>query len=199
MIIRPMTVYERDTVRGFYLALSDEDRRKRFCCALSDETVVKYVDGLDFAQGTVLAAFDDRARIIGLCELAHGKGMSEMAFAVRADMRGQRIGTRLMERLLARARMCGVHKVFVLFSSENTPMRRLASRAGMQVDTEGGESYASRELESATALDLGPWLVAETAAHSSYFNTLIISGALGALSKAARSLILTASSVPAAR
>ena len=186
MILRPVTIYERDAIRGFYLALSVEDRRKRFCCAISDETVVKYVEGLNFAQGTVLAAFDARARIIGLCELALGKGESEMAFAVRADMRGQRIGTTLMERLLARARMCGVHKVFVLFSSENTPMRRLAARAGMHIDTESGESYASRELEPATALDLGPWLVGETAAHSSYFNTLIISGALGALSKAAR-------------
>jgi GNAT superfamily N-acetyltransferase len=199
MIIRPMTIYERDAIRDFYLALSEDDRRRRFCCALSDETLAKYVDGLNFAQGTVLAAFDDRARIIGLCELAHGKVESEMAFAVRADMRGRRIGTRLMERLLNRARMCGVRKVFVLFASENTPMRRLASRAGMRIDTESGESHAARELEPATALDLGPWLAGETASHGSYFNALIISGALGTLSKAARRLIFTASSIPAAR
>jgi GNAT superfamily N-acetyltransferase len=186
MIIRPLTIYERDAIRGFYLALSAEDRRKRFCCALSDESVAKYVDGLDFAKGTVLAAFDDRAQIIGLCELAQGRGESEMAFTVRPDMRGQRIGTRLMERLLDRARMCGAAKVFVLFSSENTPMRRLASRAGMRIHTEAGESYASRELESVKARDLGQWLVGETVSHGSYFNTLIIARWASSLRKLAR-------------
>jgi hypothetical protein len=82
--------------------------------------------------------------------------------------------------------MCGAAKVFVLFSSENTPMRRLASRAGMRIHTESGESYASRELESVKARDLGQWLVGETVSHGSYFNTLIIARWASSLRQLAR-------------
>ena len=72
MIIRTLTVFERDAVRNFYLALSTDDRRKRFCCTLSDETISKYVDGLDFTRHTILGAFNEHAQLIGLAELALG-------------------------------------------------------------------------------------------------------------------------------
>ena len=151
MIIRPLTVFEREDVRSFYLALSPDDRRKRFCCSLSDETISSYVDGLNFTRDTILGAFDEQAQLIGLAELVRGAEASEMAFSVRPDKRGQKIGTTLMERLLSRARMCGAKKVFVMFLSDNTPMRRMALRAGMSVQTANGESHAARELLPASA------------------------------------------------
>ena len=171
MIIRPLTVYEREAVRSFYLALTPDDRRKRFCCALSDASISSYVDGLNFSANSVLAAFE-QAQIVGLAELVRGAGASEMAFSVRPDKRGQKIGTMLMERLLSRARMCGVRRVFVLFLSNNTPMRRMARRAGMSVETADGESHAVRELPPASAQELAHWFLEEGLAHSGYFGTL---------------------------
>jgi GNAT superfamily N-acetyltransferase len=172
MIIRPLTIYEREAVRTFYLALSADDRRKRFCCSLSDETISSYVDGLNFARDTVLAAFDEQAQIIGLAELVRGAEANEMAFSVRPDKRGQKIGTTLMERLVSRARMCGARKVFVMFLADNTPMRRMALRAGMSVQTADGESHAERELPPASAQELTSWFLEEGLAHSGYFGTL---------------------------
>jgi GNAT superfamily N-acetyltransferase len=172
MIIRPLTIYEREAVRSFYLALSPDDRRKRFCCSLSDATISSYVDGLNFARDTILGAFDERAQIIGLAELVRGAAASEMAFSVRPDKRGQKIGTMLMQRLLSRARMCGARKVFVMFLSDNTPMRRMALRAGMSVEATDGESYAARELLPASAQELTAWFVEEGLAHGEYFSTL---------------------------
>src|SRR5471030_251272 len=172
MIIRTLTVFERDAVRNFYLALSTDDRRKRFCCTLSDETISKYVDGLDFTRHTILGAFDEHAQLIGLAELALGAEKSEMAFSVRQDMRCQWIGTKLMERLLLRARICGVRKVLVMFLSENTPMRKMAKRAGMLVETDDGEAYAAQELLAPNAEELASWFIDEAIAHSRYFSIL---------------------------
>jgi len=172
MIIRPLTVFELQAVRNFYLALSPDDRRKRFCCSLSDETISSYVDGLNFTRDTILGAFDEQAQIIGLAELVRGAEAGEMAFSVRPDKRGQRIGTLLMERLLSRARMCSAKKVFVMFLSDNTPMRRMALRAGMSVQTADGESHAARELLPASAQELTRWFLEESLAHSGYFSTL---------------------------
>jgi GNAT superfamily N-acetyltransferase len=172
MIIRPLTVFEREAVRNFYHALSPDDRRKRFCCSLSDATISDYVDRLDFTRDTILGAFDEHAQIVGLAELVRGAKASEMAFSVRPDRRGQKIGTRLMERLLCRARMFGASRVFVMFLSDNTPMRRMALRAGMSVQTADGESLAARELLPASAQELTRWYLEEGLAHSGYFSTL---------------------------
>ncbi len=172
MIIRPLSVFEREDVREFYLGLSADDRRKRFCSTLSDAPISKYVDRLDFSRDSVLGAFDDQARLIGLAELVRGGGASEMAFSVTPEKRGQKIGTRLMEKLLLRARMCGAHNVFVMFFAENTPMRKMAIRAGMRVQTCEGEAYASRELPGASAQDLTRWFMEEEFAHGGYFATL---------------------------
>ena len=172
MIIRPLSVFEREDVRIFYLGLSADDRRKRFCSTLSDAPISRYVDRLDFTRDTILGAFDDRARLIGLAELVRGDGEGEMAFSVRPERRGQKIGTRLMDRLLLRARMCGVRKVFVMFFAENTPMRKMAIRAGMHVETCEGEAYAARELPAASAQDLTRWFIEEEFAHGGYFAAL---------------------------
>ena len=172
MIIRPLTVFERENVRNFYLSLSADDRRKRFCCTLSDETISKYVDRLNFTRDTVLGAFDERAQIIGLAELVRGPKESEMAFSVRPDRRGQKIGTRLLQKLVSRARLCRARKVMVMFLSDNTPMRKMALRAGMPVQTADGESYAARELPPASAQELVRWLFEEGFAHNAYLSLL---------------------------
>ena len=176
MIIRKLTEYERNVVKDFYVALSAEDRRKRFCSTLSDEALSRYVGGLDFAQHAILGAFDEQAQLIGLAELAPGTEQSELAFSVRPDLRCRGIGTKLMERLLLYARMCGIGQVFVMFLSDNVPMRRMAQSAGMLVKTEGSESYASRELPAPSAEALSRWFMQEAVAHTEFFGILGIQG-----------------------
>ncbi len=172
MIIRPLTVFEREAVRDFYVALAPEDRRKRFCCSLSDDTISKYADRLNFSRDTVLGAFDEQAQIIGLAELIRGAEAGEMAFSVRPDKRGQKIGTKLLQRLMLRARMCGIRKVFVMFLPDNTPMRRMAIRAGMELSTVDGEAHAERELPVPSADELARWYIEEILSHGGYFGTL---------------------------
>ena len=172
MIIRKLTELERGVVKRFYLALSADDRRKRFCCVLSDEAVSKYMDGVDFVRHMILGAFNEHAQLIGVAELAPCVDESELAFSVRPDVRCRRIGTRLMERVLAYAKICGIAKVFVMFLSDNTPMRKMAERAHMQVKVDGNEASASRELPAPTAQELSRWFIEEAIAHSEYFGVL---------------------------
>jgi len=174
IVVRPLTVFERDSVRQFYLALSKDDRRLRFCAMASDTIVAQYVDRIEFTRATVLGAFDERAHLIGLAELIHAANEGDMAFAVRADRRGMKIGTRLIERLLVHARMRGIRIVVVMFLCENTPMRRLAARAGMRVEADGPECNAYRELAAPTAQELTQWSVEDGISHSQYFSTLMI-------------------------
>ena len=168
MIIRPLTAFEREAVRSFYLALSTEDRHKRFCCSLSDETIWRYVDRLDFGRDVILGAFGEDAQLIGLAELVHGAAASEMAFSVRPDKRGKKIGTKLLEKLLQCARVRGVGKAFVLFLANNTPMRRMASRAGMTLDLGDGEAHAVLELPAPSADELARWALEESLCYAGH-------------------------------
>ena len=172
MIIRPLTHYEREAVRSFYLSLSPDDRRKRFCSTVSDDTISRYVDRMNFTRDTVLGAFDECMLLVGIAELVHGPKESEMAFSVRPDKRGQKIGTKLIQKLVQRARMRKVVKVFVQFLSDNTPMRKMASRAGLALDTVDGESYAARELEEPSAEEFARWYMEENLSYGGYFGTL---------------------------
>jgi len=171
MIIRQVTQRERGAVKDFYLAMSADDRRKRFHGTISDERISAHMDGLDFAQHTILGAFKN-IQLIGVAEVASGAEESELAFAVRPDMRCRRIGTRLMERILVHAKMSGKGKVFVKFTSDNAPMRWMALKAGMVVRTDGEESHASKELPVPSAEERSRWLRQEAFAHSNYFSVL---------------------------
>jgi len=171
MIIRKVTQRERGAVKDFYLAMSADDRRKRFHGIISDERISAHTDGLDFSQHTILGAFKN-LQLIGVAELAPGAEERELAFAVRPDMRCRRIGTRLMERILVHARMSGKGMVFVKFTSNNAPMRWMALKAGMVVRTDGDESRASKELPVPSAEELSRWFTKESFAPSDYFSVL---------------------------
>lgn len=161
MIIRPLAASDRDLIKNFYLALNTEDRRKRFCGTVSDDAISSYVDGLNFALHLVLGAFGDQAQLFGVAELAPGAKAREMAFSVRQDMRSQRIGTRLLARILCHASMRGIKKVFVTFLADNMPMRRMAIRAGMQVQVLSCEAYARRDILPPSAEDISQWAIDE--------------------------------------
>lgn len=162
MIIRPLAASEQNAVKNFYLALNAEDRRKRFCCTVSDYGISNYVDALNFTRHLVLGAFCEQSQLVGVAELAPSAKARELAFSVREDLRSQYIGTRLMERILCHARMRGVRKVFAMFLADNMPMRKMAIRAGMLVQTVSGETYASRALPVPSADDVSQWAIDET-------------------------------------
>jgi GNAT superfamily N-acetyltransferase len=161
MIIRPLAASDRELIKNFYLAFSTEDRRKRFCCTVSDDAICDYVDGLNFALHLVLGAFGDQSVLFGVAELAPGAKAREMAFAVRQDMRSRHIGTRLLARILCHASMLGIRKVFVTFLADNMPMRRMAIRAGMQVQIVSCEAYARRDILPPSAEDVNQWAIDE--------------------------------------
>jgi GNAT superfamily N-acetyltransferase len=161
MIIRPLAASDRDLIKNFYLAFSTEDRRKRFCCTVSDDAISDYVGGLNFTLHLVLGAFGDQAELVGVAELAPGAKAREMAFAVRQDVRSQHIGTRLLARILCHASMLGIRKVFVTFLADNMPMRRMAIRAGMQVQIVSCEAYARRDILPPSAEDVNQWAIDE--------------------------------------
>src|SRR4051812_27857694 len=55
----------RDLLAAHFLALSTEDRRLRFGASLSAESIIAYVERIDFDNDAVFGLFDDELALAG--------------------------------------------------------------------------------------------------------------------------------------
>lgn len=94
-------------------------------------------------------------RLCGVAELHNlGNGHGEVAFTVDEPYRRRGIATRMMRRLLRRARNVGIRRVGLMTSRDNMAMIRLAARAGARLESDGPEVTGEITLAPATASSL---------------------------------------------
>lgn len=147
---------DRDRVRDHLLRLAGEDRSLRFAAGVvTDDSVCRYVDAIDFERDLVMGLVSKRGLVIGLVHGAvfdhRGRRHVDAAFSVDAAWRGVGFGTRLMESLLLQASALGQAVVLGQCAVRNRPMRRLFERAGMAMTRSDDEWCARRELGAAPA------------------------------------------------
>ncbi|MBV8503198.1 MAG: GNAT family N-acetyltransferase [Paucibacter sp.] len=148
--IRPLATRHRRRIGEHLLALSERDRFLRFGYQASDEQVLKYVDRLDFKRDELLGIFNRRLELVAMAHLAYSPApqrpgqpaMAEFGVSVSARARGKGLGQRLFDHATLHARNRGIQTLFIHALSENTPMLRIARRAGALVERDGSESEA---------------------------------------------------------
>src|SRR5262245_29701104 len=111
MVIRELYEEESRKVQAFLLALSDQDRYWRFGRVMSDAALRQYVARIDWDNSVLLGAFDNRAELVGILELADVGSISEIAVAVAPLYRTRGVGKALMDRALLKAKVRGCDRV----------------------------------------------------------------------------------------
>ncbi|ANQ86162.1 hypothetical protein dqs_3134 [Azoarcus olearius] len=131
------------------LLLGDEDRALRFGARAADATLVGYARGLNFNRDVVEGVWDG-GRLIGLAHLAvhpeDGYPVGELGLSVSEGYRGHQLGSRLVQRALARARRYRLTRMYVHYMRRNLAMARLMRRFGGRVDYDGDEARACVEV-----------------------------------------------------
>ena len=145
-----LVAVDRAALRAHFLTLDPEDRRLRFGNPLRDESIVEYVERIDFEHDEVFAVRDGDLSILGAVHVALGDGAAELGLSVLPHVRGRGIGNGLFERAVVHLRNRGAESVFVHCLAENAAMMHLARKHGMRLAFEGGESDASVELRPPT-------------------------------------------------
>jgi len=156
--IRPLAVRHRGRIAEHLLGLSERDRYLRFGYQAGDEQVRKYVERLDFGRDEVLGIFNRRLELVAMAHLAYAPApqrpgqpaMAEFGVSVSSQARGKGMGQRLFDRASLHASNRGIHTLFIHALSENTPMLRIARKAGATVERDGSESEAWLRLPSDT-------------------------------------------------
>jgi RimJ/RimL family protein N-acetyltransferase len=136
------------------LRLSEQDRSLRFAAGLvTDETVRRYVAGIDFERDLVLGIVDSDGTLVacahGCVYTVAGKLRIEAAFSVDAALRRSGLCARLMAALEHGAQAMRAEALVAMCVARNLPMRRCFERAGMRTSREEDEVHAVREFAAA--------------------------------------------------
>jgi GNAT superfamily N-acetyltransferase len=144
----------RPALQEHFLGLAPEDRRLRFGIALGDQSILDYLDSIDFERDDVFGVYDECLELIGVAHLSIGDNCAELGLSVSGGQRGRGVGSALLRRAHERARNRFVNRLFVHCLAENDAMLHLARRAGMRLLIEYGDADAMVSLPPADGASL---------------------------------------------
>jgi acetate---CoA ligase (ADP-forming) len=140
--LRPPTSADSEALLDFYRALSSQSLHRRFhgFPNLRPQLVESLLDPDWVERGALLGALADeggeRIVAIGNYVRLRDPALAESAFAVADEEQGRGIGTRLLERLAARAASVGIERFVAEVLSENRSMLGVFERAGFELTRE---------------------------------------------------------------
>lgn len=152
--VRKLAARHRPRIVEHLLALREQDRHLRFGYVASDEQIAHYVDHIDFDRDEVFGVFNRRLELVAMAHLAYldpqadgaARTAAEFGVSVSEHLRGRGIGARLFDHATLHARNRGIDTLVIHALSENTPMLRIAHRAGASVVRSGGDADATLRL-----------------------------------------------------
>jgi acetyl coenzyme A synthetase (ADP forming)-like protein len=140
--LRPPTSGDSDALLDFYRALSSQSLHRRFhgFPNLRPQLVESLLEPDWVERGALLGALADeegeRVVAIGNYVRLRDPALAESAFAVADGEQGRGIGTRLLERLAARAATVGIERFVAEVLAENQSMLGVFERAGFELARE---------------------------------------------------------------
>jgi RimJ/RimL family protein N-acetyltransferase len=174
MIIRELYPIEQPAIAALLLTLSAEDRYRRFCRPMTDEALRHHVARIDWSEATVLGAFDECARLVGVLELCDAGSAAEIGIVVAHEHRVRGVASALMERALLKAKVLGKARVTLSCLAENLPMRRLARSVGLEQTMIATEVTGELALEPAQIDDVVAAATGEMLDKLQYTSALVL-------------------------
>ena len=152
--IRILSAKHRPKIAAHLKSLGTQDRYLRFGYPATEEQIDGYVAKLDFVRDDIYGVFNRRLQIVSMAHLAFSVDpqwatCAEFGVSVDLKMRGRGLGARMFDRAMTHARNEGVSLMFIHALSENTPMLKIARKAGARVERDGSESDAYLSLQPA--------------------------------------------------
>ena len=154
-IVHPLSANGRPELLAHLIRLSTHDRRLRFGVPVSDETIARYVEGIDFTGDTVFGLRDDDGRLVGATHFARIDEIVELGLSVDERQRGRGLAQAMFRRAMLHARNRGFRELYMHCLAENAAMMHIAHKAGMRIVVEGSDRDAHLALPPATPLSIG--------------------------------------------
>ena len=141
VVIRTLCSGEAPLVREIFDGMSEQSRRQRFIGPkphLSQKDL-ELLASIDYENHAAVVALDPATgRAVGEAHLVRDsvdRGVAEVAFGVIDAYQDRRLGTRLAERLVSRARELGIEWLRATMYADNRRSKALLRRQGSVIDT----------------------------------------------------------------
>ncbi len=146
---RNLHKHDAELYRAHLLRLDEDCRYTRFSGIMSDGSINRYVDNIDWNWCRIIGFFD-KGTLRGVAEVRYETKMfpthAELAFSVEKGYQNTRVGTNLMARSLIMLRNRGISTAYVVCMLSNTRMQRLALRYRADVAAHSGEVFLTIEV-----------------------------------------------------
>lgn len=141
LTLRPVRPEDGELYRNFFECLNDEDVRfRKFMLVrqlvpsqIARQTQIDYDREMSFVAIAVDARGDEQMLGVAQAIADPDNVQAEFAVAVRSDLKGQRLGTLLLSKLIDHLRRRGTHRLVGLALADNQRMLALARRHGCSI------------------------------------------------------------------
>lgn len=148
--IRELGPKHRKIIREHLLSLPARDRYLRFGFPATDMQIQQYAKDLNFTHDDVFGILNRQLELIAVAHLGYSENKTsktaEFGVSVLNTYRGQGLGARMYERAVLHARNAGMDMLYIHALSENTPMLKIARKAGSTIHRDGSESEGFLKL-----------------------------------------------------
>ncbi len=147
--IRPSAPRTRPSTASFFEHVTLEDQRLRFFSAapnLSHRFLARLTQ-IDYAREMAFVAIaPESGALLGVVRLVQDPdgGSGEYAILVRSDLKGQGLGWRLMQHLIAYAKAQGLVQVHGMVLVGNSTMLDMCRKLGFSIEAEPGDEQVAR-------------------------------------------------------
>ncbi len=141
------SINSKDLVIEHFMSLSDEDRYSRFGHKIKKEALDEFITKLDMHHNEFWG-FTDKGQITALIHISchedavHCERVATFGLSVLASHRGKGLAQSLFDFAYARVKSKGVSKVYMSCLAHNEAIKKICSKANMQLQTYQGEIEA---------------------------------------------------------
>lgn len=149
MLVRKLTILDKDKIISHLQALQGDERRLRFGGMVTDEYIKSYVENNCLGDNKWFGVDHIDGYLVAVCHAAIIDGAAELGCSVDRDFRGNGLAQQMFDRAVTWLRTKGIQDVCMHCLSENGIMRHIARKNDMVVVSDQGETDANVHLNPA--------------------------------------------------
>lgn len=150
MLVRKLSLLDKNRIIDNLVALQGEDRRLRFGALCTDDYIKEYVTK-SFEQESKWFGVDHiNGHLVATCHVAIFNDEAELGCCVDEEYRGEGLAQQMFDRAVTWLRTKNISNVFMHCLTENAAMRHIARKNDMTVVSGYGDSDANVEIEPPT-------------------------------------------------
>lgn len=150
--IRKIFKHEIALYEQHLLALDANSKHMRFAYPIKDESISEFIKTVekDFDNHCIFVAESLNCEVIAVGHVSIVGDKTELAFSVLPAYQGQGVGSAMMDRCVTWCQNRGITNVYMVCLSSNAAVRKLATKHGLKMQSEYGETVADATLPNLT-------------------------------------------------